>query len=96
MQLRPLEDRVIVEPQGAEEKTSGGIFLPESAKEKPLMGKVTAVGPGKLMDNGSRADMGVKIGDTVIYSQYGGSDFKLDGKEIKILRESDILGIVEK
>ena len=96
MKLRPLDDRVVVKPQQAEEKTSGGIVLPDTAKEKPLMGKVISTGPGKLLDNGKRADVAVKKGDTVLFGKYGGNDIKIDGEEYKILRESDILGIVEK
>jgi len=96
MKLRPLDDRVVVKPQQAEEKTSGGIVLPDTAKEKPLMGKVISTGPGKLLDNGKRAEVAVKKNDTVLFGKYGGSDIKIDGEEYKILRESDILGIVEK
>ena len=95
MKLKPLDDRVVVEPMEAEEKTAGGIVLPESAKEKPLMGKVIAVGPGKMLDNGKRSEVAVKKNDKVIYGKYGGSEVEIDGKEYKILRESDILGIVE-
>jgi chaperonin GroES len=89
--IRPLDDRVVVEPQEAEERTSGGIVLPDTAKEKPQRGKVVAVGPGKLLDNGQRAELSVAVGDQVIYSKYGGSDIEIDGNEVKILRESDIL-----
>jgi chaperonin GroES len=95
MKLKPLDDRVVVEPAAAEEKTAGGIVLPETAKEKPLMGKVIAVGPGKLLDNGKRSDMDVKKGDTVLFGKYGGSDVHVGNKDYKILRLSDILGIVE-
>ena len=96
MKLKPLEDRVVVEPQQAEEKTAGGIVLPGSAQEKPLMGKIVAIGAGKLLDNGSRGEMSVKKGDTVLYGKYGGSDVEIDGTEYKIMRESEILGVVEK
>jgi len=96
MKLKPLEDRVVVKPNEAEEVTAGGIVLPDSAKEKPLMGKVVAVGDGKLLDSGSRGEMSVKKGDTVLYSKYGGSEVEVDGVEYKILRESELLGIVEK
>lgn len=89
--IRPLDDRVVVEPQEAEERTSGGIVLPDTAKEKPQRGRVIAVGPGKLLDNGQRAELSVSVGDQVIYSKYGGSDIEIDGNEVKILRESDIL-----
>jgi chaperonin GroES len=96
MKLKPLDDRVVVKPNEAEEKTAGGIVLPDAAKEKPLQGKVIAVGPGKLLDNGKRGDMSVKKGDTVVFGKYGGSDIEIDGTEYKILRESEILGIVDK
>ena len=96
MKLIPLEDRVVVKPQEAEAKTAGGIVLPDSAKEKPLMGKVVSVGPGKMLDSGNRGAMSVKKKDVVLYGKYGGSDVEVDGTEYKILRESEILGIVEK
>ena len=96
MKLKPLDDRVVVKPQEAEEKTAGGIVLPDTAKEKPLMGKVVAVGAGKLLDSGKRAQMSVKKGNTVLYGKYGGSDIEIDGQEYKILHESEILGVVEK
>ena len=96
MKLKPLDDRVVVKPQEPEEKTAGGIVLPEAAKEKPLMGKIVAIGSGKLLDSGKRSAMSVKKGDTVLYGKYGGSDVEVDGTEYKILRESEILGIIEK
>jgi len=96
MKLVPLEDRIVVKPQDAEEKTAGGIVLPDTAREKPLMGKVIAIGTGKLLDNGSRAAMSVKKNDVVLYGKYSGSDIKIDGDDYKILRESEVLGIVEK
>ena len=96
MKLKPLEDRVVVKPKEAEAVTAGGIVLPESAKEKPLMGDVVAVGKGKLLDSGNRGKMSVKKGDVVLYGKYGGSEVEIDGVEYKILRESEILGIVEK
>ena len=92
--LRPLDDRVVVQPSEAEETTAGGIVLPDSAKEKPQRGKVVAVGPGKLLDSGNRGEMSVSAGDTVIYGRYGGSDVEVDGQDMKILRESDILAKV--
>ena len=95
MKLIPLEDRVVVKPQEAEAKTAGGIVLPDSAKEKPLMGKVVSVGPGKMLDSGNRGAMSVKKKDVVLYGKYGGSDVEVDGTEYKILRESEILGVVE-
>ena len=95
MKLRPLDDRVIVKQSEAEERTAGGIVLPDTAKEKPLTGKVIATGPGKLLDNGKRAAMAVKKNDDVIYGKYAGTEVELDGKKYFILRESDILGIIE-
>ena len=92
--IRPLDDRVVVEPLEAEEKTSGGILLPDSAKQKPQRGRIVAVGSGKLLDNGHRAALVVAKGDEVIYGKYSGNDIKIDGKELKILRESDILAKV--
>lgn len=91
IKLRPLDDRVVVKPQEAEETTAGGIVLPDSAKEKPQRGEVVAIGPGKLLDNGNRGTLSVAVGDIVIYGKYGGSDIEVDGQEVKILRESDIL-----
>jgi chaperonin GroES len=96
MKLKPLDDRVVVKPQEAEEKTAGGIVLPDTAKEKPMMGKVIAVGNGKILDSGKRVALAVKKNDVVLYGKYGGSDVEVDGVEYKILRESEILGIVEK
>lgn len=91
LRLRPLDDRVVVEPQEAEEKTAGGIVLPDTAKEKPQRGKVVSVGPGKLLDNGKRGELSVSVGDVVIYGKYSGSEIEVAGKEVKILREGDIL-----
>jgi chaperonin GroES len=95
MKLKPLEDRVVVKPNEAETKTTGGIVIPDSAKEKPLMGKVIAVGPGKMLDTGKTAGMSVKKNDVVLFGKYGGSDVEIDGTEYKILHESEILGIIE-
>ena len=89
--LRPLDDRVVVQPSEAEATTAGGIVLPDSAREKPQRGKVIAVGPGKLLDSGNRGEMSVAVGDIVIYGRYGGSEVEVNGVEMKILRESDIL-----
>jgi chaperonin GroES len=94
VRLRPLDDRVVVEPQEAEEKTAGGIVLPDTAKEKPQRGKVISVGPGKLLDSGHRGELSVGVGDTVIYGKYSGTDIEVSGKDVKILRESDILAKV--
>lgn len=92
--LRPLDDRVVVQPLDAEEMTAGGIVLPDAAQEKPQRGKVVAVGAGKLLDSGSRGELSVAIGDEVIFGKYGGSEVEVDGDEFKILRESDILAKV--
>ena len=92
--IRPLDDRVVVEPIEAEEMTAGGIVLPDAAKEKPQRGTVVAVGPGKLLDSGDRGKLSVAIGDEVIYGKYGGTDIEVDGDDVKILRESDILAKV--
>ena len=89
--LQPFGDRVIVKPIPKEEVTKGGIVLPDTVKEKPQEGKIIAVGPGKITDDGNRIAMDVKVGDTVIYSKYGGSEIKEDDEELIILRESDIL-----
>ncbi len=94
IKLRPLDDRVVVEPSEAEEITAGGIVLPDAAQEKPQRGKVVAVGEGKLLDSGNRGELSVAIGDTVIYGKYGGSEVEVDGQEYKILRESNILAKV--
>ncbi len=91
MHLKPLDDRVVVEPVDAETTTAGGIVLPDTAKEKPQRGKVKAVGPGRLLDTGSRCQMSVSVGDEVLFSKYGGTDIEVDVKDVKILRESDIL-----
>ncbi|MBQ3332006.1 MAG: co-chaperone GroES [Thermoguttaceae bacterium] len=96
MNLSPLDDRVVVEPLAAEEVTAGGIVLPDSAKEKPQRGIVIAVGQGKLLDSGERAALSVQVDDEVIYGKYSGSDVEIDGREIKILRENDILAKVVK
>ncbi len=91
MRIRPLDDRVVVEPMEAEEKTAGGIVLPDAAKEKPQEGKVVAVGPGKLLENGKRTSPLVKKGDVVLYGRYSGSDVRVGETEYKIMKESDIL-----
>ena len=96
MKLRPLDDRIIIKQLEAKEKTSGGIFLPEAAKEKPQIGKIIATGPGKLLDDGKRGEMSVKKGDEVLYAKYMGNDVEIDSEKYVILRESDVLGIVEK
>lgn len=96
LSLRPLDDRIVVSPTEAEEKTAGGILLPDTAKQKPQQGKVVAVGPGRLSDKGARTAIAVKLGDVVLYGKYSGSDVEVNGQELKILRESDILAKVAK
>ncbi|HEU0297680.1 MAG TPA: co-chaperone GroES [Anaerolineales bacterium] len=95
LKLKPLGGRVIVEPIEQEEITAGGIILPETAKEKPQEGKILAAGPGDRDDEGKRIAMEVKVGDKVLYAKYSGTEVKVDGKKLLILRESDILAIVE-
>lgn len=92
--IRPLDDRVVVEPMAAEETTAGGIVLPDAAQEKPQRGTVVAVGPGKLLDSGERGELSVGVGDEVIYGKYGGTEIEIEGQDVKILRESDILAKV--
>lgn len=91
MKLRPIDDRVVIEPMETEKVTEGGIVLPETAKEKPVQGKIKAAGPGRLLDSGDRLAMSVKVGEVVIYGKYSGSDVKVEGKEYKVMRESEIL-----
>ncbi len=91
VKLQPLADRLVVRPIEMEEKTKTGIYLPDTAKEKPQEGEVVAVGPGRLTDDGKRVAMDVKVGDIVIYAKYGGAEIKVDDEELIILRESDIL-----
>ncbi|GAB4425914.1 MAG: co-chaperone GroES [Anaerolineae bacterium] len=95
MNLKPLGDRLIVEPTQQEEMTASGIVLPETAKEKPMQGKVLAAGPGNRKEDGSRVELDVAVGDTVLYAKYAGTEVKIDGNKYLILRESDILAIVE-
>ena len=96
MKIRPLNDRLLVLRVDEEEKTSGGIIIPDTAKEKPQEGKVVAAGPGKTDDNGKRVPLGVKKNDRVLFGKYSGTEIKLDGVEHLIMREDDILGIIEK
>ena len=96
MAVKPLDDRVLVKQSKAEERTSGGIVLPDTAKEKPQRGKVIAVGPGKLLDSGKRAEICLKKGDEVFYAKYAGSEIKIDDEEYVILKESDVLAIIGK
>jgi chaperonin GroES len=93
--LRPLGSRVVVEPLEAEEVTAGGIVLPETAKEKPQKGKILSVGPGERDEDGDRIAMDVSVGDVVLFAKYAGTEIKVDGKKLLILKESDILAIVE-
>ncbi len=95
IKLKPLADRVIVKQSDAEEKTASGILLPDSAKEKPTKGKVISVGPGKLDDNGKRMEIGLKANDTVYYGKYSGTEIEVEGTKYVILRESDVLGVLE-
>lgn len=95
LSLKPLGDRVVVEPVEQEEVTAGGIVLPETAKEKPQQGMVLAIGPGARDEDGEHIKMDVKVGDKVLYAKYSGTEFKVDGKKLLILRESDLLAIIE-
>ncbi len=92
--LEPLSDRIVLAPIQRQETTKGGIILPDTAKEKPQEGKVLAVGPGKLSDEGKRLPMDIKVGDIVLYPRYGGVEYKLDDEEVEIFHQSDILGII--
>lgn len=94
--IKPLDDRVLVKSTEAEEKTASGIYLPEGAKEKPQTGKIVAAGPGKLNDDGSRSKLTVKKGDTVLYGKYAGTEIDVDGVTHMIMRESELLGVMEK
>lgn len=96
VKVKPLDDRVLVHPSEAEEVTAGGIVLPDAAREKPQRGKVIATGPGKLLENGKRGEMEVKVGDQVVYGKYSGTEIELSGETHVILRESDILGVLDK
>jgi chaperonin GroES len=94
MNIRPLGDRVLVKRVQAEDKTAGGILLPDSAQEKPKEGKVIAIGDGKLLENGERSTFSVKKGDRVLFTSYAGTEVKLDGEEYMVMREDDILGVI--
>ena len=95
LNLKPLDDRIVIQQSAAEEKTAGGIVLPDTAKEKPQRGKVLAVGPGKLLDSGQRGKMSVKLGDEVFYGKYAGSDVEVNGTKYVILKENEVLAIIE-
>jgi len=96
MKIRPLQDRVIVKRVEEEEKTKGGIIIPDTAKEKPMEGKIIAVGKGKVLEDGKIHPLDVKAGDRVLFAKYGGTEIKIDGEEHLIMREDDILGVIEK
>jgi chaperonin GroES len=95
LKLKPLGDRIVVEPLEAEEKTKGGIILPDTAKEKPQEGKVVAIGKGKLDENGKPLPMEIKVGDKILYGKYAGTEITVDGKEYMILKEEDVLAVVD-
>ena len=95
MKIRPLHDRVVLKRLEGEEKTKSGIIIPESAKEKPLEGEIIAAGNGKILDDGSIRNLDVKVGDKVLFSKYAGTEIKIDGEELLMMREDDILGIIE-
>jgi chaperonin GroES len=94
MKIRPLHDRVIVQRLEEEEKTKGGIIIPDSAKEKPQEGKVIAVGTGKILENGTKIALDVKVGDKILFGKYSGTEIKIDGEELLMMREDDILGVI--
>jgi chaperonin GroES len=94
--IRPVGDRLVVKPAAKEEITRSGIVIPDTAKEKPQEGEVIAVGSGKLLDNGERVPMEIKVGDRVLYAKYGGTEFKLDGEDYLVMRESDVLAVLVK
>ena len=96
MKIRPLQDRILVQPILEKEVRKGGIIIPDSAKEKPIEGRVKAVGEGKVGEDGKRVKPDVKVGDKVLYSKYGGTELKLDGEDLLLMREDDILAVVEK
>ena len=95
MKIVPIEDRVLVKPNEAEDRTKSGIYLPEGAKEKPMIGKITAAGPGKLSDEGKRTPLSVKVGDQVIYGKYSGTEIDIAGVKHMIMRENELLGVIE-
>ena len=96
MSVKPLEDRVLIKPAEAETKTESGLYLPESAKEKPMQGTIVAVGPGKLLDNGERVSPSVKKGDLVVFGKYAGTEIEIKNVKHMIMRESELLGLIEK
>ena len=94
--IKPLDDRLVVKPSEAEERTESGLYLPNSAQEKPMHGKVLAVGPGKANDDGTRTPLCVKVGDTVVYGKYAGTEVELDDQKVVVIKESELLAILEK
>ena len=94
MAIQPLHDRIVVEAASKEEKTAGGLYLPDAAQEKPQRGTVIAVGPGKRLDSGALSELGISVGDTVLYGKYGGTEVSVDGKDVIILRADDVLGVI--
>lgn len=94
MSIRPLADRIVVKPAAAEEKTKSGLFIPDTAKEKPQQGEIVAVGPGKVADSGTTIPMQLKVGDKVLYGKYSGTEINVDGSELLIMRESDVFAIL--
>lgn len=94
--IRPLQDRILVKRLNEEEKTKGGIIIPDTAKEKPQEGEVIAVGNGKVLENGTKVSLEVKVGDRILFSKYSGSEVKIDGDEYTIMREDDVLGVIQK
>ena len=96
MKIKPLADKVLIKRLEAEETTKGGIVLPDSAKEKPRRGKIISLGDGKLLDDGTRSKLQVKVGDEVLFASYGGTDIKIDGQELLIMEENDIMAVLEK
>ena len=96
LKFRPLHDRILVQRMEEEEKTAGGIFIPETAKEKPIQGKVIAVGKGKILEDGNVRNLDVKKGDTILFGKYSGTDIKISGDEYLIMREDDVLGVIDK
>ena len=95
MEIRPLHDRVLVNPQDGEDKTAGGIIIPDAAKEKPVQGEVVAVGPGARGDDGKLHPLDVKVGNRILYGKWSGTEVKVDGKDLLIMKETDIMGIIE-
>lgn len=96
MKIHPLADRIVVKPAVAEEKTKGGLFVPDTAKEKPVWGEVIAAGPGRTTDEGKKIPMEVKVGDKVLYGKYSGTEVTVDGEELLIMRESDVFAVMPK